>query len=165
MLKPLLFVLAFLCAVGCSAAPSDPSGLRTTFWTDEAELFDPLTEATERVAAATGRPDIYVAAAGIPVRLDYHPMLDGDRLCAGSTIAPGRSVDFVRVDSDPRPGFCMQTPETLIHEVMHALTLGLAPHSATGIFTAEAVAAERKIDAASLEQLCSFFDCPAFQPE
>lgn len=150
---------------GCSAeqGPQQPEN-GTTFWSDDTELYDWMAAAAERLAAATGRPDVTMAPHGVPLsRRGGLRDADGNELCAATNVAqyPDGSRVAIEMLIDTEHPDCMPAIATLVHEGIHRLA-PLARHG--GEIFAEKAHFPR-IDAVSLQALCDEFQCNEFVPE
>lgn len=159
--------LALVMIVACGA-PASHHEHRVSFRTDVPELQPYVQKMAERLAKATGRPEVATPDGQIEVRINDHPTdAEGNPICARTVVGcdTGEAL-FIEVDLEPDPEGCGPLPQTLIHEGMHALFVsecGVDEHSDGGIFAAAPLTSY--IDEASLSRLCEGFGCAAFTPE
>lgn len=148
-----------LLAVGCGPGESEPTFVFTP---------DPVLEAetvkwAARWAAATGL-DISVGPGGIRV-IDDDAWSDASGQC-GAEIATYRGSrlvhDEIHIDRTT-PAGCSGWGYVIGHELGHSLGAG---HTSSGIMMEQLpVGHVYRINAESLEQVCSHIACRAFNPE
>jgi hypothetical protein len=137
----------------------------TMFWPAQPEELADVEDMVDRLQNATGRDDIGIDPAGIRIELQDEVVVAGGEACAGTFARADGSLTFIQVRRPaPPPGkYCMDRASTMLHEAIHAL----APHSlhsTSGVYRDRANR-DTRLDAASLEALCSDFACTSFNPE
>ena len=181
--RRLLVLLAAL--VGCGGAASDPleppAGYCNTRRCElEVTTFAPtpgLAADTESILArlrkVTGRDDLRIDPAGVPIRYvnDVLDLGDGAEECGqtlfaswnnGAEPSPIRFTQEIRIDWDPPEG-CPRPYVALMHEFIHALAPH-AEHVAPPSLFANGTDMDR-FDESAAAALCGEFACSAFEPE
>lgn len=122
-----------------------------------------VSDMVTRLQLATGRADIALDPAGIQIAI-VDEVAVFDDWCAGTFRRTFSGEVFIQVLRDvPAGAYCMDRSSTMLHEAIHALNPD-SIHTDTGVFQ-EHASPDTKLDAASLEALCTDFACTAFAPE
>lgn len=141
----------------------------------EPGLLAATEQALERFRVATGRTDLAIDPAGIPVVwadeliTDERDESTGEliRACGMTTAVRMKPGPFVtqRIQIDPSPGpGCPDAGLSIMHELIHALAPAVG-HSTDPESLFYKNIHRRIIDESALIQLCSGFECNDFIPE
>lgn len=144
------------------------------FSPDDDLLLSRVTAFAARLTIATGL-DISVKAWGVPVSFidgidiasaDGTETPDGIGECGDTQFSldgPAPDPMWIVIDDSP-PNGCNDTDFTLMHEMIHGLSV--YAHASYGLMAANAIPGRpNSIDSDALTLICSWLPCAAYNPE